>query len=258
LINALRNLDDVDVVERKPHNIYGSAPTGEWQTTHATLDYGYPVGHDLQHVRLWDMPGTGTREHPSINYFEEKVLYAFDVLILVVIQELGEYEYAVLENAQKQNIPVIIAVTKAEEKVESKIRKLFNTRNPPLKDYRQIVKETNEEARKRVSACLENRGLHIVPIFIVSAWKYRDFMIDQEALVNLEHQEIHANQIADTDELVGQEVSDDEVDSSILRDDNAQHQENAREERREKNAIISFELHQLLNYIAEGAIDRRL
>lgn len=258
LINALRNLDDVDFVEGKAHNIYGSASTGEWQTTNVTRDYAYPVGHDLQHVRLWDIAGCGTNEHPSANYFNEKALYAFDVLILVTAHELGEYEYAVLENAQKQKIPVVIAITKVEVKVDSKIRKLYNTRNPPIKAYRQIVQETIEEARQRVSVCLQNRGLPNIPIFVVSAWKYRDFMMDREALMNSEHQVIHANQIVDTDELVSQEVSDDEVDSSILRDDDAQHQEIARAECREKNAIISFELHELLSYIADGAIDRRL
>jgi ribosome biogenesis GTPase A len=52
LINALLNREDVEFVEGKAHNMFGSAPTGEWQTTTKTLCYVYPQRHDLQYVRL--------------------------------------------------------------------------------------------------------------------------------------------------------------------------------------------------------------
>jgi hypothetical protein len=242
----------VDFVEAKPHNMFGSAPTGIWQTTMSTLRYGYPEGHELQYAQLWDTAGCGTHEHPSGNYFEDKLLYAFDVLIVVAENELGEYEYALLENAQKQRTPVVVVITKTEIKVESKIRKFFNTRNPPLDEYKQIVDETICEARQHVYTCLQKKGLHNIPVFIVSAWKYRDLMMGLETILNIDHQEVFAS------ELLGQEVCDQDTNDNIVEHREAWARATAERETRMKNMFLSVELCALLKYMADIAVHRRL
>ena len=258
LINALLNREDVDFVEGKPHNMYGSAPTGVWQTTMATLCYGYPVGHELQYVRLWDMAGCGTHEHPSANYFEEKALYAFDVLIIVAENELGEYEYTILQKAQQQNIPVVIVITKAEEKVESKIRKAFNARNPPLEEYKRVIQQTTDEARNHIATCLQKKGLQNTLAIIVSAWKYRDLMMDLETSTNENQQETNSNQEVRENMTISQKVSDDEINQQTASDHEIRPEVTAAEENRMKTALLSFELSQLLHYLATTAIQRRL
>jgi hypothetical protein len=227
--------------------MFGSAPIGEWQTTMNTLCYAYPNGHDLQYVRLWDTAGLGTHEHPSANYFKEKCLHAFDVLMIVTEKELGEYEYAILQNAEKQEIPAVVVITKAEEKVNSKIRITFNTRNPPLTDYAQIVQETTDEARQRIFASLQRKGLKKTPVFIVSAWMYRDFMMEQENLMNIGEQESNPNQEARGNEPLNEEISPEEVNANIVEDESLA-----------KTALLAFEINHLLDYIGGAAVYRRL
>ncbi len=242
----------MDFVEGKPHNIFGSAPTGIWQTTMTTLCYGYPEGHELQHVRLWDTAGCGTHQHPSDKYFQEKVLYAFDLIMVVAENELGEYENKILESAQKQKIPVVVVITKAEEKVQSKTRKLFNTRNPPLPEYERIVPETIEEARQHVNTCLETKGLHDIPVFVVSSWKYRDLIMDIEALENMNHQGVFPVEVS------GQDNSNRDINIDTVRDRADSIQTIAERETRLKNMLLSCEMSHLLVCIADTAIQRRL
>jgi len=224
----------------------------------ATICYGYPEGHDLKYVRLWDTAGCGTHEHPSANYFEEKVLYAFDMIIVVAEKELGEYEYTLLENAQKQRTPVVVVITKTDVKVDSKIRMLFNTRNPPLEEYKTIVDETICEARQHVFTCLEKKGLQNIPVFIVSAWKYRDLMMDLETISNIDYQQKIPNQEDFAGELLGQEVCDQDTNDNIDEHREAWAQATAKRETRMKNALLSCELCALLKFMADIAVHRRL
>jgi len=238
--------------------MFGSAATGEWQTTMSTLCYAYPEGHDLQYMRLWDTAGLGTHEHPSATYFREKCLHVFDVLIVVAEKELGEYEYTLLENAEKKKIPTIIVITKAEDKVNAKIRKLFNTRDPPLADYIQIVQETTDEARLRVSTYLQKRGLQKTPVFIVSAVKYREFIINQENLENRGHQETTLNPEVCENEPVGEQVSDQADNPDTIANNETRQEETVEDELSAKTTLLAFELNHLLDYIASVAVYRRL
>ena len=228
----MRNREDTRPGVDIPHNMFGSAPTGSWQTTMKTCCYAFPANEELQHVRLWDMPGCGTHDHPSATYFQDKALFAFDVLLVVVEKEISEYEYSILEKAQQQNIPAVIVVTKADAKVESAIRINFNTRNPPLDEYKQVVQEVLDEARERVTISLSNRHLRITPTFVVSAWKHRDFMLHEENDIQTSCEESN-----------GQLVPVD-----------APHEY----EEKQKKAALSLELSHLLDYIAGAAVRRRL
>jgi hypothetical protein len=89
--------------------------------------------------------------------------------MIVAERELGEYEYTLLENAEKHNMSTVIVITKVEEKVNAKIRILFNTRNPPLEHYGKVIQDTAHEARERVLACLDKKGFHKIPVFVVSS-----------------------------------------------------------------------------------------
>ena len=157
---------------------------------------------------------------------------AFDVLLVVVENEISEYEYNILEKAQQQNIPAVIVVTKADLKVESEIRIHFNTRNPPLDEYKQVVQDVLDEARRRVSTCLTHRSLRITPTFVVSAWKHRDFMLHEENDVQASCEESNGQPVAVA----------------------TPHEE----EEKQKKAALSLELSHLLDYIAGAAVRRRL
>ena len=75
LINAFRGLTNFDP---------GAAPTGIIETTMSVTRY--PDPHDeLPHSRfIWfDVPGAGTLNVPSWQYFNEQGLFVFDIIILV-------------------------------------------------------------------------------------------------------------------------------------------------------------------------------
>jgi hypothetical protein len=75
LINAFRGLTNKEL---------GAAPTGPTETT--TSVTRYPDPHDeLPHSRfIWfDIPGAGTLNVPSWQYFNEQGLFVFDIVILV-------------------------------------------------------------------------------------------------------------------------------------------------------------------------------
>lgn len=75
LINAFRGLTNLDP---------GAAPTGVNETTMSVTRY--PDPHDeLPHSRfIWfDVPGAGTLNVPSWQYFNEQGLFVFDIIILV-------------------------------------------------------------------------------------------------------------------------------------------------------------------------------
>jgi flagellar biosynthesis GTPase FlhF len=75
LINAFRGLTNIDP---------GAAPAGIIETTMSVTRY--PDPHDeLPHSRfIWfDVPGAGTLDVPSWQYFNEQGLFVFDIIILV-------------------------------------------------------------------------------------------------------------------------------------------------------------------------------
>ncbi|KAI7853368.1 interferon-inducible GTPase-domain-containing protein [Circinella umbellata] len=74
LINGIMGCHDGDA---------RAAKTGEKETTEKPKGYQHP---DLHTMILWDMPGAGTYEHKSETYFNEKFLYAFDTLIIVIAE----------------------------------------------------------------------------------------------------------------------------------------------------------------------------
>ena len=161
---------------------------------------------------------------------------------------VGEYEYKILENAQKQNIPVVIVVSKAEEKVYSKFDRLFYTRDPPLADYTDITQKAIKEAKERVQESMKHRRLQETPVFVVSARKYRTFMIEQGRLESANDQENNNNTTSFASEQLSVEDSNDGTNNN---DDH-------RVEQHEKNAVLSFELNHLLDHLATAALHRRL
>ncbi|KAI9249512.1 interferon-inducible GTPase-domain-containing protein [Phascolomyces articulosus] len=72
LINGIMGCHDAD-----PR----AAGTGETESTQKPQGFQHP---DLHRMILWDMPGAGTDNHPAGTYFDDKFLYAFDTLIIVI------------------------------------------------------------------------------------------------------------------------------------------------------------------------------
>ena len=177
LINSLRELHDVEAIVEQPYDIFGPALTGEIETTRETQCYGYPDGSDLEFVRFWDHPGCGTQSQSATNYFERNVLYAYDCVLMITSGSLGEYERGIIEAARKYNTAIVIVVNKADDRVRSKIRRRAPAAGPLNENARtRIIQETIDEAKTNIRQALQNIQQDSVPIFVVSAEKWRCFL----------------------------------------------------------------------------------
>jgi len=67
----LRGIGDKDV---------NAAKVSMVETTTDTISFKHP---NIETLVLWDLPGSGTINHPKETYYEDKTLYAFDVLLIV-------------------------------------------------------------------------------------------------------------------------------------------------------------------------------
>ena len=234
------NRDDVEFVEGKRHDSFDSAPVGCWQTTNEILCYGHHSHHRLSHIRVWDIPGCGTHEHGSANYFEENALYAFDALVLVTERNLRDYDYVILKKATEMHVPICIAITKADQKVETKIRNRYQTHNPTLPDYKTLVTEVIEEGKRLISNELERQGLSTIRTFIISSWKFRDFS-KRDGDDKYGQSENNEDETSQAEALT---TADSQLPSSDF-------------EELEKLALMSFGLADLLSHLAELAAQRR-
>ena len=67
-----------------------------------------------EHCIVWDMPGAGTLAHPAKTYFDDKMLCAFDGLLLMSAHTFSEPDLMVIKRAQEYNIPVALVRTMSD------------------------------------------------------------------------------------------------------------------------------------------------
>jgi len=63
---------------------------------------------------IWDLPGANTPNNPAETYFEDKLLCAYDALLLVSGETFLESDLEVLKQAQRYGIPVALVRTKSD------------------------------------------------------------------------------------------------------------------------------------------------
>ncbi|KAI8340463.1 interferon-inducible GTPase-domain-containing protein [Chlamydoabsidia padenii] len=183
-----------------------AAITGESETTKKPRAYRHP---DLRSMILWDMPGANTMNHPASTYFEDKFLCAFDSLIIVTAERLMETDIKIAKQAQLCQIPVLIVRNKADQAIESKMRKIrnslevedamirtttTNTIHPndgttmAEEPVRSTIKMDNDrlwaeacgqlgkEVRKSIYRQMKDNKLSTKRLFTISAWNLQEFV----------------------------------------------------------------------------------
>lgn len=124
LINALMDLDDSD-----PSAAQVSAGVeGTMEVKH----YQHPR---MEHIVFWDTPGCGTILHPARTYFRDKMLYAFDCLIIVGEERFSEADITIAETAQQYGIPFVFVRSKMDQVMKNECR------NKKRETNIQILKE---------------------------------------------------------------------------------------------------------------------
>ncbi|MCO5609024.1 hypothetical protein L7F22_063245 [Adiantum nelumboides] len=96
------------------------AAVGEVETTQQIRSYSCKK---WPHLKLWDLPGAGTRKHPASTYFEDKKLYAFDAILVLSSDRFLEVDFKILQSARKFDTPCVFVRTKCDISVENKAKR---------------------------------------------------------------------------------------------------------------------------------------
>uniref|UniRef100_A0A914BXS0 IRG-type G domain-containing protein n=1 Tax=Acrobeloides nanus TaxID=290746 RepID=A0A914BXS0_9BILA len=112
LINAIRGLNKND-----PE----AAAVGVMETTMDISMYTFPDGQ-YPHVRLYDIPGSGTMSHKAESYFDDKGLCAFDCLIILVQNTPGQEEIAFAQKAIKYQQPVAFVRSRCDQDIDNMLK----------------------------------------------------------------------------------------------------------------------------------------
>jgi len=159
LVNAFRGLHDYD---------REAARVGEAETTCRVTPYPHP---EHPHIVIWDLPGAGTVAHPSETYFEDKMLYAFDCLIIVTGDRFTQIDMAIAKKASTWGVPLFFVRGKADQALLAKAR-----RSPPGSDIKLLLRQDISNA---VIPQLQQAGLTDRKLYVISSWAILDNSIPQ-------------------------------------------------------------------------------
>lgn len=157
----------------------GPAPSGINEATMVPTKYSYPE-NKLPYLTIWDLPGGGTQRHPAESYFEDKVLYAFDCLLLLKSGRFTQLDIQIYKLAtMKYKIPIAIVMTKADNDIKSRARmKAGELRRKLTSDeYKRLVDETIRMLKNNAKDELVNAGCpepDFEAMYVVAPQSYRD------------------------------------------------------------------------------------
>ena len=137
----------------------------------------------LSHVRLWDVPGGGTVNHPGESYFEDKKLCAFDCLIIVGAGRFTNFDVGLARAARRSGTPMVFVRSKADQDIENRA----DAMNAEPRDVKAQLR-TDIVAKMRLSLPeeLRDRAVFVVSARVVAGHRrfpQSDYGLDEEELV---------------------------------------------------------------------------
>ena len=116
LLNSFRGMDEGDL---------GNASTGVTETTQSTTRY-LPAKNSLLGNRgFWyDIPGSGSPDHPDKAYFNNHGLYIFDCLIILVGNRIRNSDFELMKNCNDWDIPFYLVRSKSDQDIKGEYDKL--------------------------------------------------------------------------------------------------------------------------------------
>lgn len=156
LINAIMGPD-------LPDDQY--APVGVTETT--MIPRAFNVPGTL--LTLWDLPGWGTAAHPSETYFMDKMLYAFDAMLVVYAGRFPEGFKLIADGCKEFGVNFAVARNKSDADIEALTRK---ARGKPSMDYATAVATLRAEVQTELSKV--TLALMFSQNFLISARSMED------------------------------------------------------------------------------------
>jgi GTPase SAR1 family protein len=142
LLNAIVKGKTQEQVQTKSEVkcINTEAKSGITETTLVPQAYDYP---DMPIVKVWDIPGAGTRLIPMEQYFEEMSLFCFDYLIVVVGPRIMQWDSDFVKKALRYNVSAVFVRSKSDQELASTSESLFEDQYMQLdEDKQKTVRET--------------------------------------------------------------------------------------------------------------------
>ncbi|KAI9025614.1 immunity-related GTPases-like protein [Hyaloraphidium curvatum] len=136
----------------------GSAPVGITETTHEHKKYSHPR---LPYVKVWDIPGAGTADHPASTYYVDELLYGFHMIVIVSAGRIHEVVNDIVRRNSGLWVKMCLIWNKADVDLES------------LMDSGARSRADAEVAKTALKTTMEHdfaaKGLIGFPLYIVSA-----------------------------------------------------------------------------------------
>jgi len=180
LINAIRNIDDSSP---------DSAQVDEVECTDTIKSYDFP---DMRHIVLWDIPGAGTVKHKASTYFEDKKLYAFDMILIIGASGFSESDIAIALAANRFNVPIVFVRSKSDNDIDSLARRV----KKPKKDVKDEVKlKIISDIRKQLPSEVQDREVFVVSSRVIGPpepdFDKTDYLLDELNLVQYVQEVAH-------------------------------------------------------------------
>ncbi|KAF5378021.1 hypothetical protein D9757_009865 [Collybiopsis confluens] len=143
LINAFRGVSK---------GTASAAATGVVETTTSIGRYDDP--HPDRSKFVWyDIPGAGTMNVSSSNYFVKQGLYIFDAIIVLFDSRFVDTDITILENCKKFNVPAFIVRSKSDEHIKAIADEMREELDEDESEDEEDVRSKDREARRtRVDA----------------------------------------------------------------------------------------------------------
>ena len=153
-INAIRGMTADDE---------GAAPVAVTETTTEVRSFPHP---DNEMLRLWDLPGFGTKKFSRENYLAKIEVDRFDFFLLMTANRFRADDIWLIDELRKQGKKYFFVRTKIAEDVAN---------NKKAHPHTHSEEEVVTEIRESTATHLKEEGCDNVPIFLIDNYELQKF-----------------------------------------------------------------------------------
>jgi len=154
-----------------------AAPVGFRETTMVPSSATHPQS---KYVKVWDLPGAGTRRHPAKTYYEDKALYAYDCLILVCASRFTETDCLLAKKAKDNGVPFFFVRNKVKQDIKGC---MDSDPRSTGKSFKQVADLVCSELRQELYTDINNLGIFAKNIYCIDTSDLRNPHLDGEILM---------------------------------------------------------------------------
>lgn len=97
-------------------------------------------------MKIWDMPGAGTKTFPKETYIPKMGLRYFDVVFVVSAGRWKEHDMAIIKELEKHKVPHFVVRTKVDQDIESETMRTKFKSHAALYDNNRLLEDMKRVA----------------------------------------------------------------------------------------------------------------